>query len=278
MGRKRLLTILAGVVAAIGLQLGPAAALDVETDVGDAGAEASVSTDGVEVEVSDGADDADDTTTADDADGERTTSAKVSADDGVEATAGDTEVTSKDVTESVDEPTGGETPESPTSKPGPTSDDDDGGTGSGSDDSGSDDAGSDEEVTTAGRAKTFDQANGGRPGSLDPEQARQFLAGSRETSGRDGGGVTPAFDLSGSRFGDLDDPMVAAPSDTATEHEWESASPETAPRRSDAELAAIPAPSPDDVPVGLKLVAAMLVAGTGTLWHLTRRELQPSRA
>jgi hypothetical protein len=44
--------------------------------------------------------------------------------------------------------------------------------------------------------------------------------------------------------------------------------------RSDAELAAIPAPADGGaVPAGLKLLAGLLVAGTGTLWHLTRREL-----
>lgn len=261
MGRKRLLTILAGVIAAVGLHMGPAVALDLERDLGVTEVEASIDEDGVEARVGDDEDEG---------------RAKVSEDEGADAKAGDTEVSTKDA-----------------EKPGEESDPDDGSdetdsTGERSSSSGSNDdsstssrgSSSDNDVAAAGGAGGVQPAE--RPDALRPEEARRFLASSRDPVDISGprGDVTPAFDLSGASDVGLDDPQVAAPGAPggASESEWQAASPETAPPRSDAELAAIPAPSPSEVPAGLKLMAGLLVAGTGTLWHLTRRELQPVRS
>jgi hypothetical protein len=53
MARKRLLTILAAAVAAIGLQVGSATALDVDADLEVVKVEASVSEEGIEAKVGD---------------------------------------------------------------------------------------------------------------------------------------------------------------------------------------------------------------------------------
>lgn len=262
MGRKRLLTILAGAVAVLGLHMAPASALDVSIDLDRVQVDASVSEEGLEAGVSDGDDDQ--------------VSAKVSEEDGVEAKVGDTEISSEDVTDQVEETTssgptgseeepdsGNEESSTPTEQP----------TGGGQE------TASQQDVAAAGGARSApaDQPDQ-RPDALDPDQARAFLAG----SGGPDGDVEPAFDLSADARDTLEGPIVAAPGAPSTDdaYDWETASPEppeTAGERSDAELAAIPArPSGDRVPAGLKLVAALLVAGTGTVWHLTRRELQPA--
>lgn len=274
MARKRLLTILAGAVAVVGLQAAPGIALDLEADLSVTKVEASISEDGVEAKL------------GDEEDGE--VEAKVS-DDGVDAKVGDTEVSTKETTEKVKESTddgdvteekqekvtGGETTKD--EQPSSTSTSSDGAGSSGGSSGSSGSSGSGGEVTTAGDAAGVESERA-RPDALDPDQARRFLPRSGvdvDTSGPRGD-VTPAFDLSGRD--DLDDPLVAAPPESGAA-DWERVSPNG--ERSDAELAAIPAgPEGDAVPAGLKLVAALLVAGTGTVWHLTRRELatKPVRA
>lgn len=262
MARKRLLTILAGAVAVIGLQVGSATALEVEADLGDTKVEASVSEDGVDTDVAEDEDDdagvkvSSDSSTAGD-DGDAEVEAEVS-DDGVDAKVGDTEVSTDEATSGVEEPV---------DDPEPTAGDD----GDEQDSSEPEDSGSASyEITTAGDAQsTRDRSQ--RPAALDPAQARRFVPGYEYSDGS-GGGISPAFGFSASDGDAFDDPLVAdAPSQG---NAWASVSPEE--ERSDAELAAIPATGDGDaVPTGLKLLAGLLVAGTGTLWHLTRRELAP---
>jgi hypothetical protein len=266
MGRKRLLTILAGAVAVVGLHMGPAAALDTSLDD-----PIKKVLDGVDSEIAKQCEDEGTVALVE----KCVAKLEASADDTSGDTKTTTETTTKKTTDTVKESTksttdgGGGDTSTPT-KPSSTS----GGSGGsgGSTSSGSSSSGGG--VAAAGGAQSA-EASHERPRALDPEEARRFLASSRESLDTSGprGGVTPAFDLS-----DLDDPLVAGDAESSSESEWQAASPETAPPRSDAELAAIPAESPGDVPAGLKLVAALLVAGTGTLWHLTRRELQPIKA
>lgn len=249
MSRKRLLTILAGAVAVIGLQVAPATAVEAELDLGGRTVDASVSEEGVEVGVDD--DDGEDGEDGEDGDDEE---AEVEvSEDGVDAKAGDEEVSTSDVADDDD----GDEPES--------SDDERSERRS----SGGSFSTSGGGVTTAGGARSTGSSD--RPAALDLERARQLLPGSTartDYSARSGG--VPGFDLPASEF---DDPLIAAPyeQDSDEAADWEPVSPEQ--ERSDAELAAIPAPPDDAVPAGLKLLAGLLVAGTGTLWHLTRREL-----
>ena len=257
MARKRLLTILAAAVAAIGLQVGSATALDVDLDLGAAKVGVSVSEKGIEAEVGD--EDEDDKL-----------GAKVSK-DGADLKVGDKEVSTGDKVEDVketvddgDDDSSKDAKESKESSPKSTSGD--GATGD------------TREVTTAAGAQQTEPVEDDheRPDALDPEQARQFLPGSGDqpdlSASRDD--ITPSFDLSGGE--DLDEPVIAAPSerqDGSDAADWEPVEPPVT-ERSDAELAAIPAPEDGSaVPAGLKLLAGLLVAGTGTLWHVTRREL-----
>ncbi len=290
MGRKRLLTILAGAVAAVGLHMGPAVALDLEADLGDTKVSVKADLlDGVDAAIVKECEDEKTAKLLEQCIEDAEASLSASKDDGVKAKAGDTEVKTKDVTEPVEKTTekatekvttGGDESSSPTEERSSSGGSSDGGsqetsTGGSSSDSG--------DVSTAGGAQSVDQPSE-RPDALSPEEARQFLASSRESMdlSDSGGDVSPAFGFSSGGFGgDLDDPLVASPgavpSEDTADGEWHAASPETAPSRSDAELAAIPT-SGSDVPAGLKLIAGLLVAGTGTLWHLTRRELQPVKA
>jgi hypothetical protein len=265
MARKRLLTILAAAVAAIGLQVGSATALEVDTDLAGVKVGVSVSDDGVEAKVGD--EDEDDKV-----------GAKLST-DGADAKVGDTEVSTKDTTKKVedtapDEDTktdgGDSSKEKPSSKESSPKEPASGGNST---------SGDTREVTTAGTADAQpveDDNDHERPDALDPAQARQFLPGSGDrpdlSASRDD--IRPSFDLSGRD--DLDAPVVAAPperSEGSDAADWEPVEPPVT-ERSDAELAAIPAPVDGSaVPAGLKLLAGLLVAGTGTLWHLTRREL-----
>jgi hypothetical protein len=266
MARKRLLTILAAAVAAIGLQVGSAAALDVDTDLAGVKVGVSVSDEGIEAKVGDEDDELE---------------AKVSK-DGVDAKVGDTKVSTDDVTEKVKEAApddevdaddGGSSKEKPSSKessPKESSSKESASGGEGS-------SGDTREVTAAGAADTEPvESDHERPDALDPAQARQFLPGSGDQPDLSGSrdDITPSFDLSGRE--DLDAPVVAAPPErpeSSDAADWEAVEPPVT-ERSDAELAAIPSPADGNaVPAGLKLLAGLLVAGTGTLWHLTRREL-----
>ena len=259
MARKRLLTILAAAVAAIGLQVGSATALDVDADLGVATVGVSVSEEGIEAKVGD--EDEDDKL-----------GAKVSK-DGADLKVGDKEVSTgdkvEDIKEQVDE--GGADDSSKESKEPKESSPKESNSGDGA-------TGDTREVTTAAGARETEPVEDDhqRPDALDPEQARQFLPGSEDRPDRSASrdDITPSFDLSGGE--DLDEPVIAAPSerqDGSDAADWEPVEPPVT-ERSDAELAAIPAPEDGSaVPAGLKLLAGLLVAGTGTLWHVTRREL-----
>lgn len=275
MGRKRLLTILAGVVAAVGLHMGPAVALD--SSLSDASLDAVL--DGVDPEIVEQCED-EDTVALIEKCIEKLEASVSDAGDEVETktedTTSSTTTKTKETVEKAEDTatstTGGGGDTSSPTEESPTSSGDSSTSTSSSDTSSSSD--SSNGVRAASGARGVE-----RPDALSPEEARRFLAGSRDSLDLSGprGNVTPAFDLSGSN-GDLADPLVAAPGTAESDNEWQAASPETAPPRSDAELAAIPGQSPNEVPAGLKLIAGLLVAGTGTLWHLTRRELQPVKA
>jgi hypothetical protein len=261
MARKRLLTILAAAVAAIGLQVGSATALDVDADLEVVKVEASVSEEGIDAKVGD-------------KDEDDKLEAKVSK-DGADLKVDDEKVSTSDKAEDVEEaaPEDVDADDGDSSEKGETSSSKE--TASGNDGA----SGDTREVTAAGAADAEPVDDGNdheRPDALDPERARQLLPGSGPqldpAGSRDD--ITPSFDLSGRE--DFDAPVVAAPperSEGSDSADWESVEPPVT-ERSDAELAAIPAPADGGaVPAGLKLLAGLLVAGTGTLWHLTRREL-----
>lgn len=250
MARKRLLMILAGAVAVIGLQAGPATALDAEVDLVATEVDASLSEDGAEAGL--GEDDQ--------------VEVEVS-EDGVDAEAGDEEVSTQDPADEVED-AAEEVAEDTEVSDGKTSDDDEQESSSTRTSRSRSSGG---EVTTAGDARGVERRPD-RPDPLDAEQARRFLPGSDDgievPDGRRR--ATGSFDLS-----PHEDPLVAAPSERSDDGpaDWESVSP--TPDRSDAELAAIPGDGADGgaVPAGLRLLAGLLVAGTATVWHLTRREL-----
>lgn len=288
MARKRLLTILGGAVAVVGLQVAPATALDLEADLGSAKVGASLSEDGLEAELG--------------SDEDAEIEAKVSK-DGLDAKVGDAEVSTEDLTEkaaeeveeTTEETTGGERDADDErdsgSDAGSDSGEGDGDAGDPGSDGGqstgddaqqggsSDGSAGDREVTTAGDDAESVEREGRSeaPERPDIEQAQGLqLSGDRGREDAGGDEVTPAFELSGARDEDtdLDEPMIAAPPESADDPDWEPIDPQN--ERSDAELAAIPATpgsGEGNVPAGLKLVAGLLVAGTATVWHVARREL-----
>jgi hypothetical protein len=290
MNRKRLLTILAGATAAMALQMGPAAAVDLDLGVAKVDTEDGLS---VEADVELGDDDKSIKLDPKVKVGSKEEGTKVEGG----ASAGDTKVdvgeTTEPVQDAVNKASGGGSGDS---KSGGGSSNDDGGSSStssgGSSESGSSGGSSssdakssdDRDVKTASRAQTAHA-----PSGSEPTEAMNRLSGfefstSGASAGPDvGGDVTPAFDLS--EFdpdADVQEPLIAARGeDVATGSvdafgsDGEIAAPETAaPPRADAELATAPATDGSGaVPAGLKLLAASLVAGTGAIWHVARRQV-----
>ena len=296
MARKRLLTILATAVAVMGLQMAPASALDIdlgaigvslsedglEATLGSeelAALEAKLGRDGLEAKLGDAEistrDLLDELSSSSDGDEDAGSS------DDKDESKEENEDKSKDKDDSAGESDSG------ASSTGSTDSSQDQAGDAASSDSSSDSQ--DREVTTAGGAESVDDANDGATadegsddGSSGPQDdvARsQSLMPDAASSGDADDDVTPAFDLDARDDADdvdIDDPIVAAPPTSGGDtHDWEPVAPGT--ERSDAELAAIPAGPPGGeqgaVPLGLKLVAGLLVAGTATVWHLARREL-----
>jgi hypothetical protein len=274
MNRKRLMTILAGAVAAMALHVGPAAALDLDADID--------TDDGLKVEAEIGDDD---TVKLD-------PKIKVGSSDGTKVESNDKEVKAEDTTKKVEDTTKKvteSTDTSPKEKTDPTSGGDSEST-SGSDSSSSDSSSKnsskssdDEKVTAAGDAEAA--AN---PSERAPTEALHRLSGFEFSSsssspmgpgGDFGGDVTPAFDLADfGSDGDLERPLIAAPeTDVARDLGDETAAPEIAAPGTSEEQAHLATSSPLDgegaVPAGLKLLAAALLAGTGGLWHVARREV-----
>jgi hypothetical protein len=247
MARKRLMTVLAGVVAAVGLHLAPAAAVDVGVPgVGDATVE--VAEDGVKVE----ADlDADTVVKVDPkVEAEVSSKPKVKVDEG--STATDSGVSSpapKAPAPAPSEATSGSSESAmPTTPPA-----DEG------------------EVTTAGRSDALE---------MTPERAARLEAfrAIREADAAFGTGT--ALDA------DVIPGVLLAPRSSATDDEVFLAEPEVAPgvevaspsdageQPQSAQLATTPfSGTLPEVPVALQLLAGTLVAGTALAWHLARREL-----
>jgi hypothetical protein len=273
MGRKRLMTILAGVIAAVGLHVGPAAALDVGLPgVGDVTVESS---DGLQLEA--------DLDLGDDAvkldpkvEAEVSSEPKLEVEGG--ATVGDESLDLGEATEplqdAVNDP-GGSSP-APTPEPSPSEDPAD---GSSDGSSKHDDAPvpaedreasgtGDDQVTTAGRTEP-----------LTPERAAQIEAframrdanassfGHADYDGR----VIPGVQLA-PRSAPVDDTFAIDP-EVAPGVEVAAPSVADEQERS-AQLAATPfSGTMPDVPVALQLLAGTLVAGAALAWHLARREL-----
>jgi hypothetical protein len=250
MGRKRLMTVLAGVVAAVGLHIAPAAALDVGVPgVGDASVE--VSEDGVNVE----ADlDADTVVKVDPkVEAEVSPKPKVKVDPG--STTSDSGVSSP--APKAPAPAPSEAATEAVTEEAPTS-------------SGSADEG---EVTTAGRSDALE---------MTPERAARLEAfrAIREADAAFGFGTGTAFDA------DVIPGVLLAPRSSATDDGVFLAEPEVAPgvevaspsvagdQPQSAQLATTPfSGTLPEVPVALQLLAGTLVAGTALAWHLARREL-----
>jgi hypothetical protein len=251
MARKRLMTILAGMIAAVGLHVGPAAALDlVKVD----------SSDGLKVEAEL------DTELTDDG---LKVEAEVSSEPKLKV--GDTEVDGSKATEPVEKTVEKVTKSDPDPEPsesssGQSSNDGSSSTSSKSSTSGSSTA-NDREVTTAGRTESF----------ITPEREAQIEAfrAMRDArapySGAEfDGQVIPGVQLA-PRSAPTDD-AFAAP-DVAPGIEVAAPSVAGEPPRQ-AQLASTPfSGTLPEVPVALQLLAGTLVAGTALAWHLARHEL-----
>jgi hypothetical protein len=254
MGRRRLMTILAGIVAAVGLQIGPAAALDlglVEVDVSDGVKVEAELTDSLDVE------------------------AEVSSEPKVEV--GDTELDGSEVTErvekTVEEVADGSGRTSPDPSPSEEPSEADGGTAGGSSsgssaETGSEPADEDRQVTAAGRSGSF----------LSPEREAQIEAframrdaNSPYAGATFDGRVVPGVQLA-PRMAPTDDDRFTSP-DVAPGIEV--AAPSVVGDGSrQAQLASTPfGGTLPEVPVALQLLAGTLVAGTALAWHLARQEL-----
>jgi hypothetical protein len=272
MGRKRLMTILAGVIAAVGLQMGPAAAVDLGI-----GSVALDTSDGMTVEAELDAE-------LGDTKLDPKVSADVSSDPKVKAEVGDTELDSSKVTEpvkdAVKDPDGSNP--SPEASPSP-SEPSDGKTGGSGDDggstsgdssssdsrSGSTTAADDRDVTTAGRTESF----------ISPERAAQIEAfrAMRDADASFGGEtydgrVVPGVELAPRMAPTGDDAFAGSEVAPGVEV----AAPSVAgDRAQQAQLASAPFTGTlPEVPVALQLLAGTLVAGTALAWHLARHELR----
>jgi hypothetical protein len=267
MGRKRLMTVLAGVIAAVGLHVGPAVALDlvdatVETTEDslkldaelDAGIESFKLTPKVEAELS--------------------SEPKLKVEDG--ATIGDTEIDLGEATEPVQDAVDDTKEQAPAPAPAPAPSPDapaDGGDGGSSDqpkgDTSTEDgaSSSDGEVTTAGRSEA----------AMSPDRAARLdaLRAIRDQDAALGGvafdgNVLPGVELA-PRSSALDD--LAADPEVAPGVEV--AAPSVAgDQPQSAQLATTPFSGVlPEIPIALQLLAGTLVAGTALAWHLARKEL-----
>jgi hypothetical protein len=255
MGRKRLMTILAGMIAAVGLHVGPAAALDlVKVDASD----------GLKVEAEL------DTELTDDA---LNVEAEVSSEPKLKV--GDTEVDGSKATEPVEKTVEKVTkksdpePEPSESSSGGSSNDGSSSTSSRSTStSGSSTSTADDrEVTTAGRTESF----------ITPEREAQIEAFRAMRDAR--------APYSGAEFdGQVIPGVQLAPRTAPTGDAF--AAPDVAPgievaapsvageQPRQAQLASTPfSGTLPEVPVALQLLAGTLVAGTALAWHLARHEL-----
>jgi hypothetical protein len=263
MGRKRLMTVLAGVIAAVGLHVGPAVALElvdatVETTEDslkldadlDIGTESFKLSPKVEAELS--------------------SEPKLKVEDG--AKVGDTEIDLGEATEPVQDAVNETKEQAPAPAPSPEAPADGGGSGSTDqpkgDTSTNDGASSsDGEVTTAGRSEA----------AMSPERAARLdaLRAIRDQDAALGGvsfdgNVVPGVELA---------PRSASSEDFAADPEVapgvEVAAPAVAgdqPRS--AQLATTPFSGVlPEIPIALQLLAGTLVAGTALAWHLARKEL-----
>jgi hypothetical protein len=249
MGRKRLMTVLAGVVAAVGLHIAPAAAVDASVPgVGDATVE--VADDGVKVEA------------------ELDTDTVVKVDPKVEAEVSPKPKVKVDPGSTTsDSGVSSPAPKAPAPAPSeaaPEAVTEEAPTSSASADEG--------EVTTAGRSDALE---------MTPERAARLEAfrAIREADAAFGTGT--AFDA------DVIPGVLLAPRSAVTDDGVFLAEPEVAPgvevaspsvagsdQPQSAQLATTPfSGTLPEVPVALQLLAGTLVAGTALAWHLARREL-----
>jgi hypothetical protein len=259
MGRKRLMTVLAGVIAAVGLHVGPAAALDLGLPgVGDVTVETS---DGLSVEA--------DLDAGVDSVVKLAPKVEDGGDNGTDL--GDTDLDLGKVTKPVQDAIDGTKEQAPA--PAPTPDAPTGGDEGGASDepkggtsTKGGDASSDREVTTAGSVS-----------AMSPERAARLdaLRAIRDQDAAIGGfgfdsNVLPGVEL--------------APRSSTVE--GFAAAPEVAPgvevaapsvageQPQSAQLATTPFSGVlPEIPIALQLLAGTLVAGTALAWHLARKEL-----
>jgi hypothetical protein len=255
MGRKRLMTILAGMIAAVGLHVGPAVALDLGPVKVDASDRLKV-----EAEL--------DTELTSDA---RKLEAEISSDPKLKV--GDTEVDGSKATEPVEKTVEKVTEErDPEPEPSESSSGGSGNDGSSptsprSTSASGSSTGDDREVTTAGRTESF----------ITPEREAQIEAfrAMRDArvpySGAEfDGQVIPGVQLA-PRTAPTDDAFSAPDVAPGIEVAAPSVAGEQ-PRQ--AQLASTPfSGTLPEVPIALQLLAGTLVAGTALAWHLARHEL-----
>jgi hypothetical protein len=291
MNRKRLLTILAAATAALALHVGPAVALDVNIDTSDglkaqvdvcdddtAKLAAKIEADcpGVEVKSGDTKSDAE----------KKTQSTTESTKDTVSKTTDTAKETVKRTTEKATGGSGDSTGGDSGSSGGSSSSNDSksgssGGTSSSSDSKSS--KSSDDDVRTASRAQmAFGTQDGAPTAAMNRLSGIEFSSSGASQRPGLGGGITPAFSLADfDPDAEFQEPLIAAPGGDFTSASGDGsqsddvAAPQVAtPPSTEAELATSPtSDGSGNVPAGLKLLAASLLAGTGAVWHMARREV-----
>jgi hypothetical protein len=283
MNRKRLLTILAAATAAMALHMGPAVALDVNVDTSD----------GLKVEAEVGDDDTvklDPKIKVGSSDGTKVESGDSKVDettkstqDTVSKTTDETKKTVKETTEKATggsgDSTGGGSSDGSSSS---SSEDKKSGSSGGSSDSKSSKS-SDDEVRTASRAQmAFGTEDRAPTAAMNRLSGIEFSSSGASQRPGLGGGVTPAFSLADfDPDAEFQEPLIAAPGGDFTSASGDGderddvAAPQVAtPPSTEAELATSPhTDGSGNVPAGLKLLAASLIAGTGAVWHMARREV-----
>jgi hypothetical protein len=267
MGRKRLMTVLAGVIAAVGLHVGPAVALDLGLPgVGDA--KVSVA-DGssVETDLDAGADSV--IKVSPKVETELSSEPKLEVEDG--GKVGDSKIDLGEATKPVQDAVNGTEKDAPAPPPSPEA------PATGGEGGSSDQPKSDTSATSGTSSSDGEVTAAGSTVAMSPERAARLdaLRAIRDQDAALGGvafdgDVVPGVELA-PRSSGLDgfaaDPEVApgvevaAPS-VAGDH----------PRS--AQLATTPFNGVlPEIPIALQLLAGTLVAGTALAWHLARKEL-----
>lgn len=254
MGRKRLMTLLATLVAAIGLQAAPAAAQSLDVP-------------GISVDLEEGLDVDLEVQLTDDVELDPELDVDLGEEPGVDVDggvkAGDVEVDLGDATEPPADPD--PAPEAPEPQPSEDDADDDAAAGDG------------DEMSPEQQRRHDKVVASGGAFNWSPDRRAQFEAFRAMRNYDFGFGATqssvlPGVELAPRRAGAPDDEVGMLEYDQPLVAPGVAAA--SGPVGGDDVFATTPANQPvDGVPVPLQVLTAMLVAGTALAWNLTRREL-----